>query len=153
MVLYVFNIDPAPAQILDPKKLAPGQGDLIKEFLKRYKKEYSEPNPPGHATQGFSHTWILLNDVAPLALKKYGDLGPESIRKAAAELDIPEGGTPCGYGVKFAPPEDKYGGQNILSYPVVMQWTKSKLAITWPGGMKTSDCIIPMPGDSPYSIE
>lgn len=153
MVLYAFNVDPAPAQILDRQKLQPGQGDLIKEFFERYRQDFGEPNPPSHATQGFGHTWVLLNDVAPLALKKYGDLGPESIRKAAAEIDIPDGGTPCGYGVKFAPPEDNYAGQNTRSYPVVMQWTKQKLAITWPASMKTSDAIIPMPEDSPYSTK
>lgn len=32
---YVYNVDPAPAQILDPKKLKSGLGDLNKEFLKR----------------------------------------------------------------------------------------------------------------------
>jgi branched-chain amino acid transport system substrate-binding protein len=153
MVLYVFNVDPAPAQILDRDKLAPEQSELIKEFLERYNKNFGEPNPPTHATQGFGHAWILLNDVAPMALKKYGNLEPESIRKAAVEIDIPEGSTPCGYGVKFAPPEDKYAGQNIRSYPVVVQWTTDKLGIVWPASMKTTEPIIPMPTDSPYSTK
>jgi len=153
MVLYVFNVDPTPAQIIDPKKLAPEQGELNKEFLERYKKMWDEGNPPSHATQGFGHTWVLLNNVAKMALAKYGDLDAESIRKAAAEIDIPEGATPCGYGVKFAPPEDKYGGQNVRSYPVVMQWTTGKLGITWPDSMKTAEPIIPMPEDSPYSTK
>ncbi|MBI4964157.1 MAG: ABC transporter substrate-binding protein [Desulfomonile tiedjei] len=153
MVLYLFNLNPAPAQTLDVQKLAPGQGDLIKEFLERYRKDYSEPNPPSQATGGFSYTWILLNEVAPLALKKYGDLGPESIRKAFAEIDIPDGATPCGFGVKFAPPEDEFAGQNIRSYPVVTQFTKGKLAIVWPKSVKIAEPIIPMPEDSPYSTK
>jgi ABC-type branched-subunit amino acid transport system substrate-binding protein len=153
MVLNVFNVDPTPAQIIDPKKLAPEQGELNKEFLERYKKMWDEGNPPSHATQGFGHTWVLLNNVAKMALAKYGGLDAESIRKAAAEIDIPQGATPCGYGVKVAPPEDKYGGQNVRSYPVVMQWTKGKLGITWPDSMKTAEPIIPMPEDSPYSTK
>ena len=53
---YVLDIDPAPAQILDPKKLAVGQGEIIQEFLKRYKGKFGEDDPPSHATQGFGHT-------------------------------------------------------------------------------------------------
>ena len=153
LINYAFNIDPAPAQILDPKKLAPGQGELVQEFLKRYKEKFGEDNPPSHATQGFGHAWVLLNDVCPAALKKYGNLDPESIRKAAAEIDIPEGATPCGYGVKFAPPEEKFGGQNVRSYPVVMQWVKGKLGIAWPTALQTADPVIPIPADSPYGVK
>ncbi|MGO9570001.1 MAG: ABC transporter substrate-binding protein [Desulfomonilaceae bacterium] len=153
LINYVFDLDPAPAQILDPKKLAAGQGELIKEFLKRYKEKFGVDDPPSHATQGFGHAWVLLNDVCPAALKKYGNLEPESIRKAAAEIDIPEGATPCGYGVKFAPPEDKYGGQNVRSYPVVMQWVNGKLGIVWPASLQTADPIIPIPADSPYGVK
>jgi branched-chain amino acid transport system substrate-binding protein len=32
------NIDPVPAQLLDPSKLAPGLGDLIKTMVERYKQ-------------------------------------------------------------------------------------------------------------------
>lgn len=153
LVEYVFNVDPAPAQILDFKKLAAGQGDLIREFLKRYKEKFGTDDPPTHATQGFGHTWILLNDVLPLALKKYGSLDPDSIRKAALEIDIPDGATPCGYGVKFAPPSDKFAGQNTRSYPVVVQFVKGKLNVSWPKSMQTAEPIIPLPSDSPYSAK
>jgi branched-chain amino acid transport system substrate-binding protein len=153
LVNYVFNIDPAPAQLLDPKKLAAGQGELINEFLKRYKEKFNEDNPASSATQGFAHAWILLNDVCPVALKKYGNLDPESIRKAAAAINIQEGSTPCGYGVKFAPPEDKYAGQNVRSYPVIVQYVTGKVGIVWPTSLKTADPIIPIPADSPYGIK
>jgi branched-chain amino acid transport system substrate-binding protein len=147
---HVFNIDPAPAQILDAKKLAPGLGELNAEFLKLYKEKFQDDDPPTHATQGFGHAWILLNDVAPLALKKFGNLEPDSIRQAALELDIPDGGTPCGYGVKFAPPDHKLAGQNLRSFPVVVQWAHDKLGIVWPDSMKTVDPVIPFPASSPY---
>lgn len=153
LVEYCFSVDPAPAQILDAAKLAPGQGDLVQEFLKRYKEKFGTDDPPTHATQGFGHTWILLNDVLPLALKKYGSLEPDSIRKAALDIDIPDGGTPCGYGVKFAPPSDKCAGQNIRSYPVVVQFVKGKLNVSWPNTMQTAEPIIPLPSDSPYSVK
>jgi branched-chain amino acid transport system substrate-binding protein len=150
---YCFNVDPAPAQLLDRKKLAPGVGEIVGEFLKRYEEKFKDNNPPTHATQGFGHAWILLNDVLPLALKKYGDLSPDSIRKASLEIDIPEGATPCGYGVKFAKPEEKMAGQNLRSYPVVVQSVKGKLSIAWPGTLQTAAPVIPLPADSPFSMK
>src|SRR2546430_9275370 len=33
------NIDPVPAQLLDPSKLAPGIGDLTKTMIARYKEQ------------------------------------------------------------------------------------------------------------------
>jgi branched-chain amino acid transport system substrate-binding protein len=150
---YCFNVDPAPAQLLDRSKLAPGIGDIVGEFLKRYEEKFKDSNPPTHATQGFGHAWILLNDVLPLALKKYGDLSPDSIRKASLDIDIPEGATPCGYGVKFAPPEHKMAGQNLRSYPVVVQSVNGKLGIAWPAALQTVKPVIPLPSDSPFSMK
>ncbi len=151
MANYLYNIDPAPAQKLDLNKLTPEAREAVKKFLAMYKKKYGDENPPTHATQGFGHTWIFLKKVLPLALKKYGDLTPDSIRKAALELDIPEGGTPNGYGVKFAPPEDDYAGQNIRSYPVVMQWVKGDVYIVWPEALKVREPLLPIPKDSPLA--
>ncbi len=153
LVNYIYNVDPAPCQLLDRSTLAPGVGDLIGEFLERYKKKYGSSDPETHATQGFGHTWVLLKEVFPLALQKYGAINPDTIRKAALEIDIPEGGTPCGYGVKFAPPEHKLSGQNLLSYPVVTEWVNKKVGIAWPEGLKTIDLKLPTPSDSPYSIK
>ncbi len=153
LVTYVCNVDPAPAQILDPKKLKPGIGDLIQEFLKRYKEKYKEDDPETHATQGFSHAWVLLNDVMPLALKKYGKITPDTIRQAALEIDLPEGGTPSGYGCKFAPPDHTFAGQNLRSYPVVSQWVNNKVEIVWPAALRTAEPRLPVPSDSPYAVK
>jgi len=150
---YCFNVDPAPAQLLDRGKLDAGIGDLIGEFLKRYEEKFQVSDPPTHATQGFGHTWILLHDVLPLALEKYGDLSPDSIRKAALEIDLQDGATPCGYGVKFAPPDSALSGQNLRSYPVVVQSVNGKLNIAWPDALQTAAPVIPLPADSPYSMQ
>jgi len=153
MVNYVCNVDPAPAQILDRTTLKADTGDIITEFLKRYKEKYGVDNPPSHATMGFGHTWILLNNVFPLALKKQGKITPDTIREASLELRIPEGATPCGYGVEFAPPEHEYSGQNLKSYPVVTQWVDGEVKIVWPSGLKTLDAKIPWPADSPFAVK
>lgn len=151
IVNYTYNVDPAPAQILDVKKLEPGMDKLIAEFLRRYKEKHGEADPPTHATQGFGHTWILINEVFPKAIEKYGKLTADTVRMTAREIDIPEGATPCGYGVKFAPPEHEYAGQDLRSYPVVMQWVNGKVEIVWPGALKTIEAKLPLPSDSPYA--
>ena len=149
---YVYDIDPAPAQNLDKSKLKKEIGPFIDEFLKRYNDKYKEASPPSHATQGFGHAWILLQTIEQ-AVKKYGAPTSENIRKAALEMDIPEGGTPCGYGVKFAPPDNRFAGQNVRSYPVVMQWVKQKIEIVWPNALKTIDAKLPAPADWPLAVK
>jgi branched-chain amino acid transport system substrate-binding protein len=149
---YVYNIDPAPAQNLDKSKLKKDMGPIIDEFLKRYNQKYKEPSPPTHATQGLGHTWVLLQAIEQ-AVKKYGTPTADNIRKAALEMDIPEGGTPSGYGVKFAPPDHKYAGENLRSYPVVMQWVKGKIEIVWPNSLKTIEPKLPAPADWPLAVK
>jgi branched-chain amino acid transport system substrate-binding protein len=152
LVQYVYNIDPAPAQNLDRSKLKKEVGPLIDEFLKRYNEKYKEASPPSHATQGFAHGWLLLQTIEQ-AVKKYGTPTADNIRKAAREMDIPEGATPCGYGMKFAPPGHEYSGQNLRSYPVVMQWVKQKIEIVWPALLKTTDPKLPAPPDWPLAVK
>jgi len=149
---YVYDIDPAPAQNLDKSKLKKEIGPFIDEFLKRYNDKYKEASPPSHATQGFGHAWILLQTIEQ-AVKKYGTPTSDNIRKAALEMDIPEGGTPCGYGVKFAPPDNRFAGQNVRSYPVVLQWVKGKVEIVWPNSLKTIDAKLPAPADWPLAVK
>jgi branched-chain amino acid transport system substrate-binding protein len=149
---YLYNIDPAPAQNLDKSKLQKEMGPVIDEFLKRYNEKFKEPSPPAHATMGFGHAWVLLQTME-LAAKKYGAPTADNIRKAALEIDIPEGGTPSGYGVKFAPPGHKYAGQNLRCYPVVMQWVKGKVEIVWPSALKTMEAKFPAPPDWPLAVK
>ena len=85
------NIDPVPAQLLDPKKLAPGIGDLIKIMVERYKAKTNATDVPPHCSMGFNQTWVLLNNVLPVAKAKYGGFDPEAVRKAALDVDIPSG--------------------------------------------------------------
>ena len=152
LVQYVYNIDPAPAQNLDKGKLQKEIGPIINEFLKRYNDKYKEPSPPAHATMGFGHAWVLLQTIEQ-AVKKYGAPTADNIRKAALEVDIQDGGTPSGYGVKFAPPGHKYSGQNLRCYPVVMQWVKGKVEIVWPNALKTIEAKLPAPPDWPLAVK
>lgn len=150
-VNYVYNVDPVAAQLLDPKALAPGLGELTAEMVKRYKAESGANEVPPHVSMGFNQTWIFLTDVLPRAIKKYGGFDPEALRKAAVETDIPEGGTIQGYGVKFFPPGSEMAGQNERSAPAVMQYIKGETKVVWPVKIKTVDAVIPLPKGHAYA--
>jgi branched-chain amino acid transport system substrate-binding protein len=144
------NIDPVPAQLLDPAKLAPGIGDLTKTMVARYREKTNATEVPPHCSMGFNQTWILLNNVLPVAKDKYGGFDPEAIRKAALDVDIPAGGTIQGYGVKFYPPGTPLSGQNERSTPVVMQNAGERITVVWPTNIRTQDPVFPLPKGSVY---
>jgi branched-chain amino acid transport system substrate-binding protein len=146
------NIDPVPAQLLKPEALAPGLGDLIKVMVERYKSKTNAIDVPPHVSMGFNQTWVLLNNVLPVAKEKYGDFSAESIRKAALDVDIPPGGTIQGYGVKFYPPGTPLSGQNERSTPVVMQYAGEHIAVVWPNQIKTQEPVFPLSAASPYAM-
>ncbi len=145
------NIDPVPAQLLNPKTLAPGIGDLTKIMVERYKAKTKATDVPPHCSMGFNQTWVLLNNVLPVAKAKYGGFDAEAVRKAALDVDIPAGGTIQGYGVKFYPPGTQMAGQNERSTPVVMQNAGEHISVVWPSNIKTQDPVLPLPKSSPYA--
>ena len=143
-VNYFHSIDPAAAQLLDPKTLKPGIWELTQEMVKRYEKVKGPSELPPHVSMGFNNTWILLNDVLPRAIKKYGGIDSEALRKAALDTDIPVGGTMQGYGVKFYPPGHPLAGQNERAFPVVIQFVDGKGKIVWPKEIG-ADPVLPLP--------
>jgi branched-chain amino acid transport system substrate-binding protein len=149
---FFCDIDPVPAQLLDAKSLAPGLGELIKIMVERYKAKTGAKEVPPHVSMGFNQTWILLQNVLPIAIEKHGGADPEAIRKAALEVDIPPGGTIQGYGVKFFPPGTPMSGQNERSTPVVMQYSKNATTVVWPSNIKTAEPVMPLPKSSPYAL-
>src|SRR5690348_10832785 len=146
------NIDPVPAQLLDASKLAPGVGDLTKVMVERYKQKTNATDVPPHCSMGFNQTWVLLNNVLPVAKDKYGGFDPEAIRKAALDVDIPVGGTIQGYGVKFYKPGTPMSGQNERSTPVVMQNAGAHIAVVWPTVIQNQPAVLPLPKSSVYAM-
>src|SRR5499427_982934 len=146
------NIDPVPAQLLDAKTLAPGMGDLIKVMVDRYRTKTNAVDVPPHCSMGFNQTWVLLNNVLPVAKEKYGGFDAEAVRKAALDVDIPPGGTIQGYGVKFYRPGTQLSGQNERSTPVVMQDAGEHISVVWPTNIKTQDPVLPLPNSSIYAM-
>jgi branched-chain amino acid transport system substrate-binding protein len=148
------TVDPIASQLLDPKKLKPGVGELTAEMVKRYKA--FEPNiaPAAiapHVSMGFNNMWILLNDVLPRAIQKHGGFSPEALAKAARETDIPEGGTMQGYGVKFLPAGNPMAGQNERAFPAVFQVVEGKFELVYPKTVQTASPILPLAASSPFA--
>jgi branched-chain amino acid transport system substrate-binding protein len=147
----IYNVDPVAAQLLNPASLAPGLGDVTKEMVRRYKADVKGDEVPPHLSMGFNQSWIFFTDVLPRAIKKYGGVDAEALRKAALETDIKVGGTIQGYGVKFNPPGHAMAGQNALSSPVVMQYSGQDTFIVWPAAIKTKDPVLPLPKEHAYA--
>jgi branched-chain amino acid transport system substrate-binding protein len=150
-VNYFYNVDPVAAQLLDPKTLAPGLGELTAEMVERYKEQTGANEVPPHVSMGFNQTWIFLTDVLPRAIKEHGGFDAEALRQAALETDIPDGGTIQGYGVKFYPPGSELAGQNERSSPVVMQYIDGETNIAWPTKIQTADPVLPLPAGHAYA--
>jgi branched-chain amino acid transport system substrate-binding protein len=148
---YFYNVDPVAAQLLDPKTLKPGLGDLTTEMVKRYQAVKGPGEVPPHTSMGFNQAWIFFTDVLPRAIKKHGGVDAEALRKASLETDIPLGGTIQGYGVKFFPPGAQMAGQNERSSPVVMQYVNGRTYIAWPTAIRTTDPILPFPKGHPFA--
>ncbi|MEY2621952.1 MAG: hypothetical protein RIT26_1772 [Pseudomonadota bacterium] len=147
----IYNVDPVAAQLLDPKALQPGLGAITAEMIKRYKAEVKGDEVPTHVSMGFNQSWIFFTDVMPRAIKKYGGVDPEALRKAALDTDIPAGGTIQGYGVKFFPPGTPMAGQNERSSPVVHQYSGNDTFVVWPNAIKTKDPVLPLPKGHSYA--
>ncbi len=150
-VNYFHSIDPAAAQLLDPKTLKPGIWALTQEMVKRYQAIKGPGELPPHVSMGFNNTWIFLSDVLPRAIKKYGGFDAEALRKAANDTDIPVGGTLQGYGVKFFPPGSQLAGQNERAFPIVMQYVNGRARIAWPQAIQTTDPVLPFPKGHAFS--
>ncbi len=149
------TVDPPASQLIDPKKLKPGLGDLTQEMLRRY-KAFEPTIPPGqvapHVSMGFNNMWVLLNDVLPRAIQKHGGFGPEALAKAARETDIPEGGTMQGYGVKFHPVEHAMAGQNMRAIAAVYQVVDGELKHVYPPVIASlGSPPVVLPASSPWA--
>ena len=147
----IYNVDPVAAQLLDPKSLQSGLGAVTAEMIKRYKAEVKGDEVPTHVSMGFNQSWIFFTDVMPRAIKKYGGVDPEALRKAALDTDIPLDGTIQGYGVKFFPPGHPMSGQNERSSPVVHQYSGNDTFVVWPNAIKTKDPVLPLPKGHAYA--
>ena len=149
---FIYNVDPVSIWLIDPKTLQPGLGKITEMVGEQYKKAQPDVKTlSAHVGMSASNTYTFFDQVMPNAIKKYGGINTEALRKAAAELDIPVGGTLMGYGVKFQPQGADMSGQNERAFPVVVQYIDGEAKIAWPKALQTVDPVMPLPKSSPYA--
>src|SRR5881397_666256 len=112
-VNYFFNVDPISIWLTNEKSLrAP-----LPAMIKMVGEEYEKARPgtqvkSAHVGMSASNTYVFMTEVLPRAIKKHGGIDAEALRKAALEVDLPEGGTMLGFGVKFDGESGAMAGQN-----------------------------------------
>lgn len=116
--------------------LRPEMKEDVEDFTSFYRNKYGDL-PASWGAKAFSATYhVFLKAVLKIALEKYGEITRETIRKAFLDVDIPEGGTFVGFGVKFNPPIHPLAGENAkATYHPVCEWfnsTASGLVAVYP---------------------
>lgn len=99
-------------------KAAPG----IEQFVEKYKAKYGTEPRSGHSLANYMGARVFFDAIAAAKSPK-----ADPIREQVLKVDIPEGGTPTGWGVKFS---DQ--GQNTRAVPFLMQWQDGNLVTVFP---------------------
>jgi ABC-type branched-subunit amino acid transport system substrate-binding protein len=151
-VNYFFNADPISIWLSNPKALDP----KLPAEIKYVGDEFDKVKPgvairSAHVGMAASNTFLFLTDVLPRAIKKYGGIDAEALRKAALETDIPEGGTMLGFGVKFEGEGAPMAGQNDRAFPVIIQYVDDKSYVVWPKSQAQREAVLPLPAGTTYS--
>jgi branched-chain amino acid transport system substrate-binding protein len=151
-VNYFFNTDPISIWLTNAKTLDAKLPPVIKMIGEEFDKQ-----KPGvairsaHVGMAASNTYLFFTEVLPVAIKKYGGVDPEALRKAALDLDIKEGGTMLGFGVKFPAEGSQMAGQNERSFPVILQYVDDKSYVVWPKSQAMREAVLPLPKGTTYS--
>jgi ABC-type branched-subunit amino acid transport system substrate-binding protein len=151
---YIFNTDPISIWLANPSGLDP----KLPPVIKMVGEEFDKVKPgvairSAHVGIAASNTYVFLNDVLPRAIKQYGGVDPDALRKAALDVDLPEGGTMLGFGVKFFGEGTPMAGQNERSFPVVIQYVDDKSYVVWPKSQAQREAVLPLPGGTTYSYK
>jgi hypothetical protein len=151
-VNYFFNTDPISIWLTNAKTL----DAKLPPVIKMVGEEFDKAKPgvairSAHVGMAASNTYLFFTEVLPVAIKKYGGVDPDSLRKAALDLDIKEGGTMLGFGVKFPAEGAQMAGQNERSFPVVIQYVDDKSYVVWPKSQAMRDAVLPLPKGTTYS--
>ena len=125
---YFFNVDPISIWHTNPKALdaeaAADDQDGRRGVSTRRSPARSIKS--AHVGMAASNTYLFLTDVLPRAIKKYGGVDADALRKAALDTDLPDGGTMLGFGVKFEGEGSAMAGQNDRAFPVIIQYIDDK---------------------------
>jgi len=130
---YVFSYELGN---IDPTKLSEKGEALSIDFRTRYQEKY-DTEPSSMSIIGFQGAYTFYTEM----LDPAGSADNAAIHEAAAKVDIPEGDTIYGFGIKFDP--DTH--QNVLSQGCIHQWLDGKFVIVWPRKWADAEPVIPLP--------
>jgi hypothetical protein len=150
-VNYFFNVDPISIWLANDKALRADLAPLIKMIGDEYDK--ARPGTlvrSAHVGMAASNTYVFMSEVLPRAIKKYGGIDADALRKAALEVDVPEGGTMLGFGVRFLG-DGAMAGQNERAFPIIVQYVDDKAYVVWPKSLQLREPTLPLPSSSPYA--
>ena len=153
-VNYFFNTDPISIWLANQK----GMDAKLPPVIKMVGEEFDKVKPgvairSAHVGMAASNTYVFLTEVMPRAIKQYGGVDPDALRKAALDVDLPEGGTMLGFGVKFFGEGTPMAGQNERSFPVVIQYVDDKSYVVWPKSQAQREAVLPLPAGTTYSYK
>jgi branched-chain amino acid transport system substrate-binding protein len=151
-VNHFFNVDPISIWLANDKAL---RSDLV-PLIRMVGDEYDKARPgtvvrSAHVGMAASNTYVFLSEVLPRAIKKYGGIDADALRKAALEVDLPEGGTMLGFGVRFLG-DGSMAGQNDRAFPIIVQYVDDKAHVVWPKSLQLREPVLPLPSSSPYAM-
>ena len=150
---YLFTIDPISIWLTNPKSLDPKLPPIIKMIGDDFEKMKPGVTKSAHIGMAASNTYLFFTEVLPRAIKKYGGIDGDALRKAALDVDLPDGGTMLGFGVKFAGQDAAMEGQNIRAFPVVTQYVDGKAVVVWPESQQMQEPVLPLPAGTTYSYK
>ena len=83
---HIYNVDPVSIWLLSPKSLAPGLPAITKMVGEEYMKARPDTKvKSAHVGMAASNSYVFFTDVLPRAIKKYGGIDAESLRKASLD--------------------------------------------------------------------
>jgi ABC-type branched-subunit amino acid transport system substrate-binding protein len=153
-VNHFYNVDPISIWLTNEKALKPELPPLIKMVGEEYEK--ARPGTTiksAHVGMAASNTYVFFTEVLPRAIKKHGGIDADALRKAALEVDLPEGGTMLGFGIKFEGEGSAMAGQNDRAFPVIVQYVDDQAHVVWPKSLQLREPVLPLPASSPYAMK
>jgi ABC-type branched-subunit amino acid transport system substrate-binding protein len=153
-VNYFMDVDPISIWEVKPDAIAAELRPIVQMVGDAYMK--ARPDTvlkSAHVGMAASNTYLFMTKVLPRAIKEYGGIDADALRKAATDLDVPDGGTMLGFGVKFEPESSVMSGQNNRAYPVVIQYIDDKSYVVWPKALQQRAPVLKLPDSSPYAAK
>ncbi len=135
----VYDVEAPAIATMNAQNLQSQVRSDLNVLLAQYKSQAGVPClvQCGDALGG---TYDLVKYVLPGAVAS-GSVTPDSIRAAALKANVPTGGTPQGFGLKFS----ATSGENTAAQSVIMQWQNGALVVVYPTALASAAPIYPMP--------